>query len=123
MLKNAPHTAQSVLGDKWEHPYSRESVRFCKWKCHDTLQQCSRMLTCAEQSFCCGSDQTLLFLLLNRRPSQLLGSSRLSSGRQWPVWTTSMATGSSLLGGLGRHMLHLLAPTAVAAFLQARPTA
>lgn len=27
MLKNAPHTAQSVLGDKWEHPYSRESVR------------------------------------------------------------------------------------------------
>jgi hypothetical protein len=120
VLKNAPHTAQSVLGDKWEHPYSRESVRFCRWQCHDTLQQCSRMLTCYEQSFCCGSDQTLLFLLSNRRPSQLLGSSRRSSGHQSPAWTTSMATGSSLLGG---HMPRLLALTAVTAILQARPTA
>jgi glycine dehydrogenase len=28
VLKNAPHTAQSVLGNKWEHPYSRESAAF-----------------------------------------------------------------------------------------------
>lgn len=27
VLKNAPHTAASVLGDKWSHPYSRELVR------------------------------------------------------------------------------------------------
>lgn len=27
MLKNAPHTAASVLGDEWSHPYSRELVR------------------------------------------------------------------------------------------------
>jgi len=27
-LKNAPHTAQKVAGDKWEHPYSRETAAF-----------------------------------------------------------------------------------------------
>ncbi len=57
VLKNAPHTAQSVLGDKWEHPYSRESVRFRRWKCYDTLQQCSRVPNCAGQSSCCVSEQ------------------------------------------------------------------
>lgn len=28
MLKNAPHTAESVLGDKWERPYSRDQAAF-----------------------------------------------------------------------------------------------
>jgi glycine dehydrogenase len=27
-LKNAPHTAQAVVVDKWEHPYSREQAAF-----------------------------------------------------------------------------------------------
>jgi glycine dehydrogenase len=27
-LKNAPHTAEVVAGDKWSHPYSRESAAF-----------------------------------------------------------------------------------------------
>ena len=25
-LKNAPHTAASVLGESWEHPYTREEA-------------------------------------------------------------------------------------------------
>ena len=28
LLKNAPHTAQSVIADRWEHPYSRESAAY-----------------------------------------------------------------------------------------------
>lgn len=28
LLKNAPHTAESVLGDKWERPYSRDQAAF-----------------------------------------------------------------------------------------------
>jgi glycine dehydrogenase len=27
-LKNAPHTAASVMGDAWDHPYSREQAAF-----------------------------------------------------------------------------------------------
>jgi glycine dehydrogenase len=27
-LKNAPHIAQAVVVDKWEHPYSREQAAF-----------------------------------------------------------------------------------------------
>jgi glycine dehydrogenase len=27
-LKNAPHTAATVTGDRWEHPYSRELAAF-----------------------------------------------------------------------------------------------
>jgi len=27
-LKNAPHTAQEVTADKWEHPYSRELAAY-----------------------------------------------------------------------------------------------
>jgi glycine dehydrogenase len=27
-LKNAPHTAQSIVGDQWEHSYSRETAVF-----------------------------------------------------------------------------------------------
>ena len=27
-LKNAPHTAQSVIRDNWTHPYSREQAAF-----------------------------------------------------------------------------------------------
>ncbi|HKP03045.1 MAG TPA: aminomethyl-transferring glycine dehydrogenase [Chthoniobacterales bacterium] len=28
VLKNAPHTAQQVVSDKWEHPYSREQAAY-----------------------------------------------------------------------------------------------
>ena len=28
LLKNAPHTAQSVVADQWEHPYSRETAAY-----------------------------------------------------------------------------------------------
>ena len=28
LLKNAPHTAQSVIADQWEHPYSRETAAY-----------------------------------------------------------------------------------------------
>ena len=28
VLKNAPHTAQSVVADQWEHPYSRETAAY-----------------------------------------------------------------------------------------------
>jgi glycine dehydrogenase len=28
VLKNAPHTAEVVCGDRWEHPYSREKAAF-----------------------------------------------------------------------------------------------
>jgi glycine dehydrogenase len=28
LLKNAPHTAQAVVSDKWEHPYSREAAAY-----------------------------------------------------------------------------------------------
>ena len=27
-LKNAPHTAKSVIADEWKHPYSREKAAF-----------------------------------------------------------------------------------------------
>ena len=27
-LKNAPHTAQVVTADKWDHPYSREQAAY-----------------------------------------------------------------------------------------------
>ncbi|GAI70113.1 unnamed protein product, partial [marine sediment metagenome] len=28
VLKNAPHTAEAVTSDKWEHPYSREKAAY-----------------------------------------------------------------------------------------------
>jgi glycine dehydrogenase len=28
LLKNAPHTAEAVVSDKWAHPYSREQAAF-----------------------------------------------------------------------------------------------
>jgi glycine dehydrogenase len=28
LLKNAPHTAEMVLGESWPHPYSRERAAF-----------------------------------------------------------------------------------------------
>ena len=28
LLKNAPHTAQSVIADAWDHPYSREQAAY-----------------------------------------------------------------------------------------------
>jgi glycine dehydrogenase len=28
LLKNAPHTAEVVCADRWEHPYSREAAAF-----------------------------------------------------------------------------------------------
>jgi glycine dehydrogenase len=28
VLKNAPHTAQVVIAEKWEHPYSRETAAY-----------------------------------------------------------------------------------------------
>ena len=28
LLKNAPHTAEQVTADKWDHPYSREQAAF-----------------------------------------------------------------------------------------------
>ena len=27
-LKNAPHTAQMIAADKWDHPYSRQQAAF-----------------------------------------------------------------------------------------------
>ncbi len=32
LLKNAPHTAEQVVADKWDHPYSREAAAFpARW--------------------------------------------------------------------------------------------
>src|SRR5262249_51457219 len=32
LLKNAPHTAEMLASEKWEHPYSREQACFpAKW--------------------------------------------------------------------------------------------
>ena len=28
VLKNAPHTAQQVIADQWDHPYSREQAAY-----------------------------------------------------------------------------------------------
>ena len=28
VLKNAPHTMAEVLGDKWDHPYSRDKAAY-----------------------------------------------------------------------------------------------
>ena len=59
VLDNAPHTAQEVCADKWEHPYSRSVAAYPVpgLRLHKFWPGCSRVdNTYGDRNFCCTCD-------------------------------------------------------------------